>query len=78
MKNTGLNTKILHHDRRLDSAFGAVHYPIYTNAEYAFKSSRELTEVFQGKPGYTYSRQGTPTTTALEKNNINGRRHKYS
>lgn len=57
----------MHHDRRLDSAFGAVHYPIYTNAEYAFKSSRELTEVFQGKPGYTYSRQGTPTTTALEK-----------
>lgn len=39
---------------------------MHPSAEYAFSDSRELAAVFQGKSGYTYSRQGTPTTSALE------------
>ncbi len=64
--STGSTTTIVHHDRKLEGSSGSVHAPLYTSAEYAFKSSRELTAVFQGKSGYTYSRQGSPTTTALE------------
>lgn len=66
MSESGFTTAIVHHDRRLGVAHGAVHKPMHPSAEYAFANSRELTAVFQGKSGFTYSRQGTPTTTALE------------
>src|SRR5690606_3542783 len=33
---------------------------------YAYADARELAAVFQGKAGYTYARQGTPTTASLE------------
>lgn len=66
MSDQGFTTSIVHLDRRSGSAHGAVHKPMHPSAEYAFRDSRELTAVFQGKPGYTYSRQGTPTTGALE------------
>jgi O-acetylhomoserine (thiol)-lyase len=46
---------------------GAVHKPIHTSTQYAYPDARELAAVFQGKAGYTYARQGTPTTDALEK-----------
>lgn len=62
----GFTTSIVHHDRRRDTQHGAVHAPMHPAAEYAYADSRELTAVFQGKPGFTYSRQGTPTTAALE------------
>lgn len=63
---SGFTTAIVHHDRHRDNIHGAVHQPVYPSVEYAFSESRELAAVFQGKAGYTYSRQGTPTTTALE------------
>lgn len=66
MSDYGFTTSIVHLDRRSKPEHGAVHQPMHTSAEYAFADSRELTAVFQGKSGYTYSRQGTPTTTALE------------
>src|SRR5690606_8274203 len=40
--------------------------PMHPSSEYAFADSRELAAVFQGKAGFTYARQGTPTTAALE------------
>src|SRR5690606_18533058 len=46
---------------------GAVHQPLHPSAEYAFADARELAAVFQGKAGFSYARQGTPTTAALEK-----------
>ena len=67
MAKHGFTTNILHGDRRLCVEHGAVHKPIHTSSQYAYPDARELAAVFQGKPGYTYARQGTPTTDALEK-----------
>lgn len=67
MAKHGFTTNILHGDRRLSVEHGAVHKPIHTSSQYAYPDARELAAVFQGKPGYTYARQGTPTTDALEK-----------
>lgn len=67
MAKHGFTTTILHGDRRLSVEHGAVHKPIHTSSQYAYPDARELAAVFQGKPGYTYARQGTPTTDALEK-----------
>ena len=44
----------------------AVHKPMHPSSEFAYEDARELAAVFQGKAGFTYARQGTPTTTALE------------
>lgn len=66
MSDSGFTTSIVHLDRRTNPVHGAVHRPMHPSAEYAFTDSRELAAVFQGKSGYTYSRQGTPTTSALE------------
>ncbi len=66
MKEKQLTTTILHADRRHSVEHGAIHKPIHVSTEYAYDDARELAAVFQGKPGYTYARQGTPTTAALE------------
>lgn len=66
MKKNGFTTMILHADRRQSVEHGAIHKPMHTSSEYAYQDSRELAAVFQGKAGYTYARQGTPTTAALE------------
>ncbi|HEY9280203.1 MAG TPA: cystathionine gamma-synthase family protein [Eoetvoesiella sp.] len=66
MAKNGFTTTILHSDRRDGVEHGAVHKPMHPSSEYAFADSRELAAVFQGKAGFTYARQGTPTTAALE------------
>ncbi|MBV6271542.1 cystathionine gamma-synthase family protein [Alcaligenaceae bacterium CGII-47] len=66
MSENGFTTQIVHSDRRSDSVHGAIHRPIHISTEYAYSDARELVAVFQGKSGYTYARQGTPTTAALE------------
>lgn len=66
IEHSGFTTSILHADRRKAVEHGAIHKPLHTSTEYAFADSRELAAVFQGKSGYTYARQGTPTTAALE------------
>ncbi len=65
-EHSGFTTSILHADRRKAVEHGAIHKPLHTSTEYAFADARELAAVFQGKSGYTYARQGTPTTAALE------------
>ena len=67
MAKHGFTTNILHSDRRDGVEHGAVHKPIHTSSQYAYPDARELAAVFQGKAGYTYARQGTPTTDALER-----------
>ena len=67
MAKHGFTTNILHADRRGSVEHGAVHKPIHTSTQYAYHDARELAEVFQGKSGFTYARQGTPTSDALEK-----------
>ncbi|HTK02291.1 MAG TPA: cystathionine gamma-synthase family protein [Bordetella sp.] len=67
MDKSGFTTTIVHSDRRDGAEHGAVHKPIHVSSEYGYADARELAAVFQGKAGYTYARQGTPTTAALEK-----------
>jgi O-acetylhomoserine (thiol)-lyase len=66
MAKNGFTTTIVHSDRRSSVEHGAIHKPMHPSSEYAFTDSRELAAVFQGKAGFTYARQGTPTTAALE------------
>ena len=67
MSKYGFTTTLLHADRRLNVEHGAVHKPIHTSSQYCYPDARELAAVFQGKAGFSYARQGTPTTDALEK-----------
>lgn len=66
MSTNGFTTTILHSDRRLGTESGAVHKPVHPSAQYAFERAEDLVAVFQGRPGFSYARQGTPTTGALE------------
>jgi len=68
------STRILHHDRRQGTEAGAVHQPIHVSAEFAYAQAQDLIDVFQGKPGFTYARQATPSTARLEQliNEIEG------
>lgn len=66
MSDNGFSTQIVHSDRRSQATQGAVHQAIHPSTEYGYADARELAAVFQGKAGYTYARQGTPTTAALE------------
>ncbi len=68
MKDTkGFTTTILHSDRLLKPEFGALHQPVHTSVTWGFEDVQGLVNVFQNKAkGYAYSRQGNPTTTALE------------
>src|SRR3546814_19864375 len=66
MSENGFTTQSVHSDRRSGSEHGAIHEPVHVSTEYAYTDAHELAAVFQGKAGYTYARQGTPTTSALE------------
>lgn len=67
MENYGLTTQLVHSERRQGIENGAVHKPIYTSSQYTYDDANDLVAVFQGRPGFSYARQGTPTTGALEK-----------
>lgn len=63
----GFTTTILHSDRLLKPEFGALHQPVHTAVTWGYDDVQGLVNVFQNKvKGYAYSRQGNPTTTALE------------
>ncbi len=66
MEKEQISTRILHHDRRQGSEAGAVHQPIHVSAEFAFTRAQDLIDVFQGRPGFTYARQATPSIARLE------------
>jgi len=59
---------IVHFDREMPFANGAVHYPVHPSTQYTYDSVDDLIAVFQGKSkgNSPYSRQGTPTTAVLE------------
>lgn len=67
MEKYGLSTELVHSERRQNIENGAVHKAIYTSSQYAYKDANDLVAVFQGRPGFSYARQGTPTTASLEK-----------
>ncbi|GAA5235792.1 cystathionine gamma-synthase family protein [Verticiella sediminum] len=63
----GLTTRVLHADRQGDIEHGAVHKPMHPSAAYRYDDVNDLVGVFQNtRAGYSYARQGTPTTAALE------------
>ena len=59
---------VVHLDRKLANANGAIHAPVHPSVQYGFETTQELIGAFQGKiKGVSpYARQGTPTTAALE------------
>ncbi|QHS54130.1 cystathionine gamma-synthase family protein [Mucilaginibacter sp. 14171R-50] len=66
-KQKGFTTTLLHADRLRKPEFGALHQPIHTAVTWGFDDVQDLVNVFQNKAkGYAYSRQGNPTTAALE------------
>ncbi len=63
----GFTTTILHSDRQKPIEHGSIHKPIHSAVTFAYASSSEIAEVFQGKrAGFRYGRQGNPTVAALE------------
>src|SRR5689334_1948190 len=63
----GFTTAILHSDRDAPIEHGALHKPLHTSVAYGYKDARDLAAVFQGRAaGYSYGRQGNPTSNALE------------
>ena len=63
----GFTTTILHSDRLNGTEYGAMHSPIHTSVAYGYDDVMDLVDVFQNRTkGYAYSRQGSPTVSALE------------
>ena len=58
----------VHGDRRFGVEHGSIHKPIHTSVQYGYERVEDLIGVFQGtlKDSFSYARQGTPTTAALE------------
>src|SRR5688572_21795400 len=67
MSKRGFTTTILHSDRSKPIEHGSLHKPIHNSVAFGYADARDLARVFQGDlAGYSYGRQGTPTTSALE------------
>lgn len=67
-RRTPTASDIVHADRRFGTEHGSIHKPIHTAVQFNFDRVEDLIGVFQGtlKGAYSYARQGTPTTAALE------------
>ena len=67
-KSVPSSSDTVHGDRRLGVEHGAIHKPIHTSVQYGYERTEDLIGVFQGtlKNSFSYARQGTPTTAALE------------
>jgi O-acetylhomoserine (thiol)-lyase len=64
---TGFTTTILHSDLESPIEHFSVHKPMHIAAAFGYEDARDLARVFKNEmPGYSYGRQGNPTTTALE------------
>ena len=68
MDKPGRTTRILHGDRGRGVEHGGIHEPIHSSVQYGFERVEDLIGVFQGRHqgGFSYARQGTPTTASLE------------
>lgn len=67
MSSRGFTTAVLHSDRSKFIEHGSLHKPVHYSVAFEYADARDLARAFQGElPGYTYGRQGTPTTVALE------------
>ena len=67
IKKSGFNTKLIHAGNIHDQ-FGSAIVPIYQTSTFSFESSEEGAKCFAGESdGYIYTRIGTPTINALER-----------
>jgi len=68
MPEPRFTTEIVHSDREVGVEHGGIHKPIHSSVQYGFERVEDLIGVFQGtlKNSFSYARQGTPTTAALE------------
>lgn len=65
---TGFTTTILHAARRGNPEHGALQTPVHTSVAYGYAKAEDLAAVFQNRAqGYSYARQGNPTSAALER-----------
>lgn len=65
--SSGFTTTILHSDLDSPIEHFSVHKPMHIAAAFGYEDARDLARVFKNEmPGYSYGRQGNPTTTALE------------
>jgi O-acetylhomoserine (thiol)-lyase len=63
----GFTTAILHSDEEAGVEHGALHKPLHLSVAYGYRDAHDLAAVFQGRAqGYSYGRQGNPTSAALE------------
>jgi cystathionine gamma-synthase len=67
MNNSGLSTRCVHAGESAD-AHGSPHTPVYNTTTFAFRSTKDLLDVVDGrKPGSLYTRYGmNPTIQSLE------------
>ena len=66
MKN-GFTTTILHSDLQSPIEHYSVHKPMHAAVAFGYPDARDLAKVFRGEmTGFSYGRQGNPTTAALE------------
>jgi O-acetylhomoserine (thiol)-lyase len=68
MSTPEFTTTLVHADRHFGVEHGALHKPIHVSTQYGYDRVEDLIGMFQGslKGAYGYSRQGTPTSNALE------------
>lgn len=68
MSTPDFTTAIVHADHQFGVEHGALHKPIHVSTQYGYDRVEDLIGMFQGtlKGAYGYSRQGTPTSNALE------------
>lgn len=63
----GFTTAILHSDLESPIEHFSVHKPMHVAVAFGYPNAHDLAKVFKGEmSGYAYSRQGNPTTAALE------------
>ncbi|BDI23399.1 O-acetylhomoserine aminocarboxypropyltransferase/cysteine synthase family protein [Herbiconiux sp. L3-i23] len=60
-------TRQVHAGQSVEGAHGARITPIYLSAGFAFDDFDEAADRFNGGEGYSYTRLGNPTTTAVER-----------
>ncbi|MGC1496030.1 MAG: cystathionine gamma-synthase family protein [Sulfitobacter sp.] len=68
MPKLGNTTRLVHSDRQRGVEHGAVRKPVHNSVQYGFDKTEDLIASFQGKRkgAFHYSRNGTPTASALE------------
>ncbi len=64
----GINTRILHQPAEKEDVYHAIRFPVYDTAAYAFETSEDIANAFQGKEkAHQYTRGSNPTVEHFER-----------